>query len=129
MVDTIQTWIIKLVLHYSDDRFLSSRTINNNVEVINTPTRLKTISISICDLEIPKIYLARKPTFENWLSWLSHQTRGLAHAIQVTNILMNKDSSPTTSAYENSLIHALTPKMLLYVSIKSLNPTIDSCIN
>jgi hypothetical protein len=42
---------------------------------------------------------------------------------------MNKDSSPTTSAYENSLIHALTPKMLLYVSIKSLNPTIDSCIN
>jgi hypothetical protein len=53
----------------------------------------------------------------------------LAHAIQVTNNLMNKDSSSTTSAYENSLIHALTPKMLLYVSTKSLNPTIDSCIN
>jgi hypothetical protein len=53
----------------------------------------------------------------------------LAHAIQVTNNLMNKDSSPTRSAYENSSIHALTSKMLLYVSIKLLNPTIDSCIN
>jgi len=32
---------------------------------MNTPARLKTHSVSICELGIPRICFARKPTFKN----------------------------------------------------------------
>jgi len=63
---------------------------------INTPARLNTCLVSIYDPRIPRICLARKSTFGNWISWIRHQTRGSTHAVEITNNLLNRHNSLTT---------------------------------
>jgi hypothetical protein len=79
-------------------------------------------SVSNYDSRIPKICLAKKTNIWNWLSWIHHQVKGLAHVVGVINNLLNKDSSPT-SAHEDSFIDAFTPNILFSSSMKSPNLT------
>jgi hypothetical protein len=52
-------------------------------------------------------------------------SKGSTHVVGVTNNLLNKYNCPT-NACENFSIDALTLKILLSSSIKSLNSTVDS---
>jgi hypothetical protein len=45
------------------------------------------------------------------------------HVIKVTNNFLNKDNSPTTSAWEDFSVDESTPNMLLFSLIESPNPT------
>ncbi len=71
-------------------------------KAINTATKLKTCSDSICELEILKFCFARKPTFRNWLSCICHRVSGSAHANEEINNLLNKDNSPMTIVKKDS---------------------------
>jgi hypothetical protein len=53
---------------------------------------------------------------------MHHQARGSSIVARTTNNLLNRDSSPTTRAHEDSSIEAPTPKMLLS---SSTTPTYD----
>ncbi len=99
--------IIMLVLHHNDDVIYVLHYNLQHLRIINTSTRLNTHLVSICGIGIPKMYLAKKPMFGNWLSWLHHKTRGLTHATVVRNNLLNKYNSPT-SAHEDSSIKVAT---------------------
>jgi hypothetical protein len=76
----IGTWIIMPILHNSDDLVHLSTCKQQHLKAVNTPTRLKTHPISICEPEIPRICFVRKPTFENWPSCIRHQVSGFADA-------------------------------------------------
>jgi hypothetical protein len=52
----------------------------------------------ICDLGMPRIYLAKNATFTNCLSWLHHQAKGSSHVVGGMDNLINKDKFPMTSA-------------------------------
>jgi hypothetical protein len=72
---------------------------------------LKTHLIFICELEIPRICFARKPTFGNWPSCIHHQTNGSTHAnVRIKNLLNNYNSL-VTNAQKDSSIEAPTPNM------------------
>jgi hypothetical protein len=47
--------------------------------------------------------------------------KGSSHVARVTYNILNKNSSPTTSAHKYSSIDLPTPRMLLTFSIKSPN--------
>jgi hypothetical protein len=53
---------------------------------------------------------------------MHHQARGSSHVTRTTYNLLNKNSSPTTRALEDSSIEASTPKKLLS---SSTTPTYD----
>ncbi len=59
------------------------------LKVVNTPTKLKIHYVSIRDLGIPKVYLARKLTFENWFICVHHQARKFTHLNKGINNLWN----------------------------------------
>ncbi len=119
--------IIKLILHHNNDVIYVLHYNFQHLRIINTLARLKTHLVSVCGIGILKMYLAKKPMFGNWLSWLCHKTRGLTHAIIIRNNLLNKYNTPT-SAHEDSSIKVATSKMLLSFSIKSLDLTINPSI-
>jgi hypothetical protein len=119
--------IIRLVLHHNNDVIYVLHYNLQHLRIINTSTRLNTHLISICGIGIPKMYLAKKPMFGNWPSWLCHKTRWSTCATIVRNNLLNKYNSPTY-AHENSSIKAATSKMLSYSSIKSLDLRINPSI-
>jgi hypothetical protein len=82
---------------------------------------MNTCSISNYDSRIPKICLAKTPTFGNWLLWIHHQVKGLAHVVGVIDNILDKDSSPTTSAHKDSSINAFTPNISFSFFMKSPN--------
>jgi hypothetical protein len=69
-----------------------------HLKVVNTPTRVKTCSISICELGIPRICFARKPTLKIWLSCIRHQVSGFAHVDEEINSLLNINNFPMINA-------------------------------
>ncbi len=79
---------------------------------VNTLARLNIFSISICDLGMPKICLAKTATFRNCLFWLYHRARGSSHATRVVDKLLNKDDSLMTSAWKDSSHDASSSNML-----------------
>ncbi len=70
--------------------------------------------MSICDLGTPRICLVRNATFENWPSWLCHQTTRSLDAEEGLGNFMKKDIFFVTSAREDSLKDAPTLDMLLF---------------
>jgi hypothetical protein len=76
--------------------------------------KLKTCSISIWNPRIPRICLARKPTFGNWFSWHHHQDKGSTHVNARIDNLLNKKRSPTTRAQEDSSMDAPIPNILSF---------------
>jgi hypothetical protein len=68
-------------------------------KVVNTPTKLKTRLVFICELGIPRIYFAEKNSpFEIGLHANTHQVSGSTHGDEEINNLINKDNSPLTNA-------------------------------
>jgi hypothetical protein len=53
---------------------------------------------------------------------MHHQAKGSSHVTRTTDNLLNRDSSTTTRAREDSSIEAPTPNMLLS---SSMTPTYD----
>ncbi len=117
-----------LAIHHNNDVIYVFHYNLQHLWVINTLASLNTHLLSTYGIGIPKMYLAKKPMFGNWLSWLHHKTRGSTHAIVVRNDLLNKYNSPT-NAHEDFSIKATTYKMLLFSSIKSLDLTLNPSIS
>jgi len=65
---------------------------------INIPTRLNIKFVLICELGMPRIYLAKNATFTNCPSWLHHQAKESSHVVGGMDNLINKDKFPVTSA-------------------------------
>jgi hypothetical protein len=57
-----------VVPHHDDDPIKLSTYNLQHFRALTTLVKLNACSVSICDLEILKIYSARKLTFGNWLS-------------------------------------------------------------
>jgi hypothetical protein len=55
---------------------------------------------------------------------MHHQAKVSTRVARDINNLMNKDTSPTTSACDDFSINEPTPNILLFSSIKLPNPTI-----
>jgi hypothetical protein len=100
------------ILHNSDDLVHLSTCKQQHLKVVNTPTRLKTCPISICEPKIPRICFARElPTFENWSSCICHQVSGFVDANEKIKNFINKDNSTVTNAWEHSSIQASIPNI------------------
>ncbi len=82
-----------------------------HVKVVNTPARLKTHSISICEHGIPRIYFAKKPTFGNWPLCIRHQVSGSTHVDEKIDSLPNINNSLIINVWKDSSIEAPTPNM------------------
>jgi hypothetical protein len=80
-------------------------------KVVNIPIRLNTLLISICDLRMPRICLAKNATSRNWPLWLCHQIKGFPHVVEGMDNLFNKNNSLVTSTLKDSK-DVPTPKML-----------------
>jgi hypothetical protein len=81
-------------------------------KVVNSPTRLETYLVSICEPRIPRICFVKKPIFANWPSYIGHQANGFAHVDEeIKSLLNNKDNSPMTNVQKDSSIEAPTPNM------------------
>jgi hypothetical protein len=96
-------------------------------KAVTALVKLNACSISICELEVPKIYSTRKLTFRNWLSWIHHQFKGLTmyQELQITS--WTRTTPPTISAWKDSSIYGPTInskgwiwKLTLLVDVKTL---------
>jgi len=76
---------------------------------VNIPTILNITYVSICELGMLRIYLARNATFKNYLSWLHHQAKGSSHLVGGMDNLLIKFTSLVTSAQKDSSKDAPTP--------------------
>jgi hypothetical protein len=59
-------------------------------KTINIPTRLNIKYLKICDLGVPRNFLAKNATFTNCLTWLHHQAKGSSHVVGGMDNLINK---------------------------------------
>ncbi len=75
--------------------------------------KAKNIFVSIWNLRIPKIYLARKPTFENWFIWVRHQAKGSTHLNKRIYNFQNNDNSLITNTHTYFSMDVPTPNMLI----------------
>ncbi len=80
-------------------------------KIINILT-LNTFLISIYDLGMLRIRLAKNVTFENCPPWLHHQTIWFSHVARTMNNLFNKDNSPMENAWKDSPKETPTQNML-----------------
>jgi hypothetical protein len=81
-------------------------------KVVNTLARLNTLFVTIYDLGMPRICLAKNTIFENYPSWLYHQARGSSHVARGMDNLLSKDNHLVTSALKDSSKDVPTPHML-----------------
>ncbi len=88
-------------------------------KIINILTTLNTFLISIYDLVMLRICLAKNVTFGNCLLWLHHQTTWFSHVARSVNNLLNKDNSPMENAWKDSSKEAPAQNMLLSSSSSS----------
>ncbi len=82
-----------------------------HLKVVNIPIRLNTLLISICDLNMPRICLAKNVTCRNWPLWLCQQIKGFSHVVEGMDNLFNKNNYLMTSTWKDSK-DVPTPNML-----------------
>jgi hypothetical protein len=75
------------------------------------PNKIKTHSISIYKLNIPRICFAKKLTFKKWPSCICHQVSGFAHINEEINNLLNRDNSLVTNVQKDFSIEACIPNI------------------
>jgi len=71
-------WVIKPNFHHNNNPCFALA--SNNALKISKSNKIKHHSILICEPKILKIRFAKKPTFENWPSWMHHEINASTHA-------------------------------------------------
>lgn len=112
-------WFLTIVMMWS--KFFAYKW-QHQKSISTLPILNNTCSISIIyvTLEFLGFVWQKSQCFGNWISWLCHQNKGLAHTIGTRNNFMNKYNSPTKSAHKDSSIVVPTPKMFFFL-VKSLD--------
>ncbi len=90
-------------------------------KLMSTPAMEKIHLVSIYELGMPKIYHAKKPTFESLDSLIDHQIKGSRPSLFSTLNLRKKGSSVLKRPSIASCVEAANPKNLVEVEVNSSN--------